>query len=752
MRLFLFFILAILTMSANAMTIKSINYEGMVHISEPVALRMLKFEVGDDINEKNIDDSVKAYFKQGYFKDVWADFDDGKLTFKFIEKPIISQIVLEGWKENEEEEVRSTIIQIKKGSLYNEKKLEDAKKRIIAAISQEGSIDSVVEVEKELLDNGSIKVTFVINEGEEIVIEKLEYNGVEGLDYDDFDDVIANKERQWMGWLFGRNDGKMSLTDLQYDNLRIRDYYMQNGYLDSNINPPFVRVNFDSYTADMSYDIKEGPVYTISGISINQATHVIDDEKVREVITLEVGEVFNIKTFRENSEKIKTLVADLSYAFVQVVPDLQKNKENDTVHVVYKIIPGEKVRIRDVIISGNTRTLDRVIRRELYLGAGDMYSLTDLTDSKNALGRLGFFDANSIEEKRINNNTMDLVVNVKEAATGNIQIGGGYGSYGGLLVSFAVSDNNIWGSGIGLGVNLEKSEITTSASFNVSNPRMNDSDFSGNFSVFSNSTENYNYTVESMGANVGTGLRFSRTISGYMGYGYSTSTYDTQTYAAYQALYPSSTLTEEAYNGMYDSYAKSSVTVSAKYDSSDDYYLPRMGQTATQSFEYAGIGGDAEFIKSKTEYGKFNGLEDYIGFDAIFRYKARYSHLFDSGYIPVAERFYMGGIGSVRGYQSYSISPKYANTDDRKGGTQTFSNSAEISFPLVPKAKMRVVTFVDYGFIKDETSANISRGGYGLGLEWFSPVGPIQLVFARPIGNEEGDRTAPFEFTMGRRF
>ena len=360
--------------------------------------------------------------------------------------------MLEGWKENDEDEVKGTIIQIKKGSLYNEKKLQDAKKRIIAAISQEGSIDSVVEIEKEFLENGSIKVTFVVNEGEEIIIQKLEYDGVKGLDSDDLDDVIANKELEWAGWLFGRNDGAMSLADLEYDNLRIRDYYMQNGYLDSKIEQPFVRVNFDNYTAEMSYDVEEGPVYTINSISIHQATEVIDEAKVQEIITLENGEVFNIKTFRDDADKIKTLVADLSYAFVQVIPDLQKNKENNTVDVVYKIIPGERVRIRDVIISGNTRTLDRVIRRELYLGAGDMYSLTDLKDSKNALGRLGFFDANAIEEKRITNDTMDLVVKVKEAATGNIQIGGGYGSYGGLLLSFGVSDNNIWGSGINMGL------------------------------------------------------------------------------------------------------------------------------------------------------------------------------------------------------------------------------------------------------------------------------------------------------------
>ena len=753
MKFILFFFLVLFTLNLSAMTITHINYKGMIHISQPVALRMLKFEVGDEINENLIDNAIKAYYKQGYFQDIWADYDDGILTFNFVEKAIISQIVLEGWKENDAEEIQATVIQIKKGSLYNAKKLQEAKKRIIAAISQDGSIDSVVEIEEELLENGSMKVTFVVNEGEEIIIEKLQYNGVIGLDSDDFDDVIANKEHEWAGWLFGRNDGEMSLPDLEYDNMRIRDYYMQYGYLDSRVEQPFVRVNFDSYTAEMSYDIEEGPVYTINSISINQIKDVVEEEKIREVITLKNGEVFNIKTFRADAKTIKTLIADLSYAFVQVIPDLQKNKENNTVDVIFKIIPGDKVKIRDVIISGNTRTLDRVIRRELYLGAGDMYSLTDLQDSKNALGRLGYFDANAIEEKRVDNETMDLVVKVKEAATGNIQIGGGYGSFGGLLLSFGISDNNIWGSGINMGISLEKSQTSANASFNISNPRLNDSDFSGNFSIYANSSEYNNYTVDSAGINIGTGHRFTRYITGYLGYGYSDNQYETQGYANYiEENSNRRNISRVAYNERFESYSKSSTTVSVKYDDTDDFYLPRSGITASQSLEKAGLGGDADFVKSRTEFGSFKGLDDYLGLDVIARYKARYFHLFDTGSIPLAERFHMGGIGSIRGYESYSISPLYDNTDDRKGGTQTFSNSAELSFPLVPKAKMRLVTFIDYGVIKDSTSGNISRAGYGVGLEWFSPVGPIQLIFARPLLQEDGDRTAPFEFTMGRRF
>jgi outer membrane protein insertion porin family len=753
MKILLSFLLVVFTTNIYAQVVKSIEYNGLVHLSKPVALRMLGFSEGDDIDKEIVDKAIKKYFNQGYFNDIWTEFDkNGKLTFYFKEKPIISQVELKGWKENDDE-VKDSVIQIKKGTLYDEKKLEAAKQRIIDAISQEGKIDSVVEIETTYLKNGSVKVTFVVNEGEEIIIKKIEYSGVYGLDPDDFDDVIANKQQEFMGWFWGQNDGKMSLRDLEYDNLRIRDYYMQYGYLDAKVDAPFVGVDFDNYSADMSYLISEGKPYKISKISVHQVKHVADDEKLQEIISLEPGEVFNIKTFRDDSKKIKTLVADLGYAFVQVVPDLKKNKEKHTVEVVFKVMPGDKVKIRNVLISGNNRTLDRIIRRELYLGPGDMYSLTDLTDSRSALGRLGFFDGNTIEEKRIDNQTMDLIVKVKEAPTGNIQLGGGYGSYGGLLVSIGVSDRNIWGSGINVGIKAEKSQTTQNYSFNISNPRLNDSDFSGNFSIYHSSYDYIDYTVDSNGLTMGLGHRFTRHISGYLGYGYSSNSY---TFG--------NDFNASVYGGVnpFESYTKSGVTISAKWDDTDDYYLPRKGMEISQSIEKSGLGGTADFVKARTNFAKYYGLQDLLGFDAIFRYKARYYAVIDNGYIPLAEKFYMGGIGSVRGYQSYSLSPTVADasaTDGirRVGGTQTFSNNVELSLPLIPKAKMRLVAFADWGTISDDItnnllSNNISRAGYGAGLEWFSPVGPIQLMFARPISPKEGDKTSNFEFTMGQRF
>ncbi len=755
---FKFFILTfIISINIYATTIKEIKFDGLVHISDAVALRILDMRDTEELDYDKLDYALKKFYKQSYFEDIYADFTDGVLTISFKEKPLISKVEIKGYKEDDDDAQKS-LLQIKRGSIYDVKRINSAKKRIIDALASEGKIDSVVEVETKYLKSGSAQVTFIVNEGENIIIEKMRFEGVNGLDPSQFNEVMANKEYMFPGFIPGFSDGKLMLDQLQYDPLRIRDFYMQYGYLDAKIDEPFVRADFNSYKATVSYQVFEGDVYRISHIILSQSKKVVETSKIHDVIKLKINEPFNIKTFREDSERVKTIIADKGYAFVQVVPDLQKNKEKLTVDVVYRIKPGKKVRIRNVIIEGNNRTLDRIIRRELFLAPGDMYNLTDLKDSKNALGRAGFFESSTIEEKRINDHQMDLIVKVKEAPTGNIQLGGGYGSFGGLLLSVAVNDRNIWGSGINVGLKLEKSERTQNYSFNIANPHLDDSDYSGNFSIYWSSYLYNDYTVNTKGISIGTGHRFTRYVTGYLGYNFSDVSYDN--------FDPSSIPVDSL--RFFESYSKSSVTISASFDNTDDYYLPREGYAITQSLEKSGLGGEANYAKSRSTFNKYIGLEDYVNLDVIFRYKARYFIASDTGYLPLAERFYMGGLGSVRGYQAYSLSPVALDNNGAKrniGGKQTFSNSVELSFPLVPKAKMRLVTYLDFGSIGtdslfDDLYADAdnkpldtyTRAGYGAGIEWFSPVGPIQLMYAQPLLEQRGDRTSNFEFTIGQRF
>lgn len=758
MRILFSALLFLVTIPLSAATVTEIKFEGLVHMSDVVARDMLAIKPGDEVTESALSAATKKFFGQGYFNDIWVTEAEGVLTFHFSEKPVISRIDTQGWKEGEEDDL-DTLLQIKKGSLYDEQRIEKSKKHIIDTLRGEGKIDSVVEVEVEHLENGSVALTYKVREGETIIIDTLDFSGMTVFQPSDFDDKIINKEEEFMGWFFGRNDGKMQLGQLEYDPLRIRDYYMQNGYLDAKVEKPFVRVDFDNYTSRMSYAISEGEIYTVNEIHIYQTEEVAEEAELQKLVKLQQGKPFNIQTFREDMDRIKNAVADRGYAFVNVRPDYRKDPETKTVDVAYKINPGEQVRIRDVIISGNTRTLDRVIRRELYLGPGDLYNLTDLKDSRNALGRTGYFESTTIEEKRIDTHSMDLIVKVKEAPTGNIQVGGGYGSYGGVLFNVSVSDMNIWGSGVNVGVNLERSEMTSNYSFNVSNHRLNDSDFSGNFSLYNSDIEYQDYTVSSQGLRTGIGYRFTRHLSGYLGYGYAANQYsDINTSGL---LYNSRVF--------YEDYSKSSVTGSLTYDSTDDYYLPREGIAASQSLEYAGIGGDADFIKSRTTFNYYYGLQSLLEMDVIFRYKARLFYLLKTAYAPYAERFFMGSLGSVRGYESYSISPSYIDENGnrrRVGGEKTFSNNLELSFPLMPSAKMRLTAFMDWGWIEGNTPDHITvynmpqvgenealtRSSYGAAIEWFSPVGPVQLIFATPLDAKPGDETTHFEFTIGQRF
>ncbi len=759
---FVFLTLCLSVTLLQAKMVKDIQFDGLVHLSEAVARESLEFGIDDVVSEKKIDKSIKRFYEFGYFTDIWVSEKNGVLIYHFQEKSVISRIEIDGYGQGDEAE-NSELLQLKKGSLYDKSKVDKAKKRLIETISQEGYIDTIVEVETTTLDNGSIELLFKVNKGENIVIEKLSFEGMTAFEGSDFDDTIANKEHQFMGWFWGRNDGEMKLTELQYDPLRIRDMYMQHGYLDAKVDDPFVRVDFNQYLADMSYSIYEGDVYTVTNIVLQQSTEVIADEKIRDVIKLELNKPFNIKTFREDSDRIKAIIADLGYAYVKITPDLKKDKEAQTVEVIYQIRPGKKVYIRDVMISGNTRTLDRVTRREIYLAPGDLYNFTDIKDSRNSLQRTGYFESTTIEEKRVDEQTMDLIVKVKETQTGNIQLGGGYGSFGGILLSASISDRNIFGSGINLGFSAETSQRTKSFSTNVSNPRLNDSDYSGSASIYSNQTDYDDYTISTDGLSLGLGRRLTRFLSGSLGYSYSQSQY-------------SDISTDLNLTGvdtvLFEDYEKSAINIGLNYDDTDDFYVPRNGISISTNFEFAGLGGTAKFIKNNNTFRAYKGVEEYVGFDLILRYKARFSHIFydeksenSTTDLPTAERFYMGGVGSVRGFESYTLSPR-DGLGRRIGGRSMATSSFEASFPLVPKAKLRLTSFVDLGWLQgygqklgdDPNSIDsydkqrVRRASYGAAVEWFSPMGPIQLIFSRAYESFASDQTSTFEFTIGQRF
>jgi len=732
--------------------ITSVQYNGLLHLSQDVATEISGIHVGDAFDINKIDESIKKFYTQGYFSDIIVSAsENGGLVYDFKEKSVISQLQMNGYSSEDEQEALFTQIGLRKGDLYDSVKIESAKKNLIKKIESEGFYDTVVEIDIEPKEE-SIALTFEVNKGEKIYIEHIDFAGANTFDTTEIETALANQEEDFMGWLPGLNDGVAHMDQLSYDGFRAKDVYMQNGYLDATVSDPLMRVDSGSYKADVTYQIHEGEQYRINSIRLVGAVDGLDVAEVKGEFRALEGKIFNINKLRKDMAYLKEQVGNLGYANVRVNPNFQKNRENHTVDIQYTIIPGNIVTISDVIISGNHTTKDRVIRRDIYLAPGDQFSQTDLKDSKNALGRRGYFESVSIELQRVDATHSNLLVKVKETATGSIQAGGGYGSFQGAMLSASLSDRNIMGSGINAAISFDVSKISVNYSLSFNNPRVWDSDYSLGMNIYQSEYEYTSYDQKSVGAGINLGKQLTRNLYGSLNYNYSKNktnvdenTTDFQTYSIFA---------QEDLN-----YAKSTFSVNLNYDTTDDFYIPREGVILGGSLGYTGVGGDEKFLEASLKFGAYYGFEDILDYDLILRYKLRATVLKDQGQISLPEKLFMGGIGSVRGFEPYSLAPHIDSVDDqgrnsRKylGGTKSLTNTIEASIPLSKAAKMRLAFFYDHGMVGRSQLNEITKEGYGVALEWFSPMGPINLVFGKARNPDALDRTETFEFTMGRKF
>ncbi|EOH4996463.1 outer membrane protein assembly factor BamA [Campylobacter jejuni] len=725
---------------ANAATIKDIKFIGLNHLSNTSAINITGLKIGEEINPAKINTAILNLYKQNYFENITVENNNGILEIIVTEKPTIAKVTITGIASNDRKQVES-ILGIKRGTLLDEGSIKEAIERIKAYYEAKSYFDTIVEYKKKTLENtDGLELEFIVNRGENIIIDNVHLSGAKKFSYSDIEPAVVNKEKEFMGWMWGRNDGKLKVFELSNDSSRIADEYMKKGYLDVQVSSPYLKTYTDTYQANLTYFIKEGKPYKIKSISIENP--LFDDKQNAQTVKdlrSSAGKTINIEDIRKDVKTIETQSADLGYAFVEVYPDIQKNDQTQEATVVFKAIPHDKVYIRNVIISGNSRTVDRVIRRELYITEGNLYNRTDLSESKNALKRTSYFDDVNIKEEKVDDTHIDLIVDVKEASTGAISGGIGYGSSDGILLNASLSDTNIFGSGIKSSVSVDKSDDTLSGRISLINPRVLDSQYSLGGTLYSNDYEWDNYSEKNYGFDITVGRQFARYYNVSL-------TYNLEQSDIYHL---SPTLLRTGYE--LGKSIKSSITPAITFNNTDDYYLPRSGIIASTSLEYAGLGGDQEFISSSSKFNFYQGLQDYIGYDLIYRYKASFYKVWDEGYLPINQRIYLGGIRSIRGFESRTVSPKN-QWGDEVGGTIAFANSVELSFPLIDRIKLRGSVFFDYGMIGRKNLDEIKRMSTGIGIEWITPIGPLQLVFAKPLNDKKGDDTNSFEFNLGTRF
>lgn len=744
------FISIALATALNAQTIQKIEFKNLSRISTEIAAETANINEGDTLDVDKVNKAVKEFYKFGYFDDIQVIDNNGILEFTFKEKPSVANVDMSGYK-SRQDDIQEVIkrIGLAKGTMYTKSKIQQAKEALLTELQREGYVNSVVEIEVQELNEDSVALTIEVNKGDEIIIKKVNYYGATSLDEDDFELVTANKEEDFVSWWFGQNDGEAQIEQLPYENLRMNELYFEHGFLDSVVKAPFLKVDFASNEAKLDFFIEEGPQYNVGDIVIYLDSSILDPQTLYSGLKLKKEKTFNIKKLREDAEYIKTQVADLGYAFTQVKYDIKKDKETQKADVSFSVIPGEKVYINDVFISGNTKTLDRVIRRDVYLSHGDLFSLTDYKDSILKLKRSGYFEEVTIDQKRISENKMDLVVKVKEMATGSLILGGGYGSYDGFIINASIQDRNIFGSGLNLGFSVDTSDKRNNYSISLANPAIKDSEYNGKVKVYNstldieqtNSYGTYDLDKQSTGFVIGAGKELIRNL--YVGLDYKLETIKEK--YTYTTGYTGNQRPDK-------DYILSSLTPYVNYNNTDDYYFPKNGFNVGTSLEFAGIGGDAKYLESSTYLKYYYNLENLIDWDAVFRYRGQVKAIVDNGMVPYGSSFYMGGPKSLRGYESYAFGPDYDVTGKDEPYKYNFTNGFELNFPLVSSAKMRWGVFYDYGMIGKDSFSDVKRSGTGALIEWISPVGPLQFIFSQPLDDEPGDKTSTFEFSLGTSF
>ncbi len=746
----IFFLSLVAASALNAATIKSITYKGLIHLSNDIANDISGLKIGDNLTEQSSNQAILNLYKQGYFKDIYIEENDGNVIINFKEKPTIAKLDIEGVVTNDKKAIDG-ILGIKQGQMYDGVGIKKAKERIRQFYEAKSYFDTVVDVKTVPLhgNENALQVIMTVNRGEKITIENVNLEGAKVLDYSDIEPAIANKEREFMGWMWGLNDGSVKIYELPNDPSKIKEEYLKKGYLDASVSNPYLNTYFDNYTADLTYYINEGEAYKVSSVSIEAPSELeLNTDEIIKGFKLEKGDRLNSAWLRGDVEKLENIVADKGYAYVKVYPQTQKNETDHTVDIVYQVVPNDQVYIRNVIISGNDRTVDRVIRREMYLTEGNLYNRSDLVDSKNALKRSSYFEDVEITENRISKDQVDLEVKVKETSTGSITGGIGYGTSDGLLLNAGVSDTNVFGSGYKGSISVDKSDDTLSGNIGLTNPRVFDSEYSLGGNLFANDYEWDDYREKNYGASITGGRKLGRYVTAFL------------TYQIEQSKISGLDQFYKAAGYQNGTNLKSSLIPGITFNNTDDYYLPRSGIIAGTNFEYAGVGGDIEFVKNKTNFNYYFGLRDYIDYDLILRYKSNFGYIWnsDDAKLPINEKLFLGGIRSIRGYDNRSVTPKKAITINGTtknidtGGKIAFNNSAELSFPIIDRLKMRGVLFFDYGMIGDDSLNEIKRYSTGAGIEWLTPIGPLQLIYAKALNDKPGDDTSSFEFSIGRRF
>lgn len=739
--------------SMRLFTVDKIEIEGTKKVEPEAINQKISISVGQKIDNYQLRNAIVSIYELKYFEKVEAHFrEEGKknvLVFKVVEKPVISSIRFEGNDEVSRDDLKDQL----KTKEFNILDVNTIKKDILNIekyYEEKGFYLVQVDYELKKNENESLDLIFKIKEFDKVRVKKILFLGNNKLSDDELKGYMQTREESLFSGLSG--SGSFKDFNFQTDIERLKYIYKSKGHLQVNIGNPLITVSEDKKWIFITISIEEGPEFSVNNITYNGELLFTIDE-MHDKTQLKSGDIYSEDLLRKDIQALTELYQDKGYAFANVLRTLRIVPGENKVDVNYSFEKGQIAYFGKIIVKGNTKTRDKVIRRELKIHEGMKYSGSLLRESKENVNRLGFFENGSVIFNTVSpkgkDNILDVEISIKERQTGQISLGAGYSTATKGFFQASVAQNNFMGKGQNLSVNVSLSENQQTYNFGFTEPYFLDSKWTTGFDIY----QTRNGLISSFSSEKkGVDLRVGYPIFDYT--------------RLFFTLRHEETNIENVRNPTIDPEIENGVAATLRstlrYDKRNNIFEPTEGVYGSLSVEYAGLYGEQEWMKGEVEGRYYQPIWE----DLVFKTRVRLAQLAKTTdrALPRTEKFQMGGSRNMRGYNFEDIGPKVTakdrETDKERvfnaGGQSLVLGTLELEHPLIKEAGLKWVLFYDAGNVYKEEFGedgnNSLRQDYGFGFRWFSPIGVLRFEFGYPIDPKDGEDGQQFHFDIGQLF
>lgn len=727
-------------------TIDEIVIRGAQRIEPTTVRSYLPIDPGDQFDVARLNRALKNLFDSGLFKDATLTREGDRLIVNVVENPIINRIAFEGNEALDDESLRAEV-QLRPRVVYTRTKVQRDVKRLREVYRRNGHFGAKIDPKIIERDQNRVDLVFEISEGPETVIEGINFIGNEAFSDDTLRGEIATTVSVW--WNFLTSADTYDPDRLTFDRELLRRFYLSEGYADFQVNSAVAELTPDGEGFVVTFTVEEGPRYRFGEVSVESKLKNLDPKKLRKQIEIESDAWYDATEVDSAVDVLTSAVGEAGFAFVDINPRVRRDTEDRTIDVTFQIEEGPKVFVERINVTGNVRTVDRVIRREFQLIEGDAFNAAKLRRSRQRIQNLGFFK--SVEVDNVEGSEPDkTVINVKveEQSTGSLSLGGGFSTSGGPLANITIRERNLLGQAQDLRLNLLAATTQQAIDLSFTEPYFLGRNLSAGVDVFATETSQDELTFDEQrrGGALRTGYQIVDRWRQNWRYELSRREIDDVDNDAALAIQ----LEEGTAN-------RSSVTHSLSFRGTDSNFNPTEGISASISNTFAGVGGGVTFIKNTISADYFQPIVDPF----ILHLGGEFGQIKGLGEdTRILDRFFIGS-QKIRGFQPAGLGPRDEDTDDALGARRFYVGTVEARFPLpLPdQFDIRGRLFTDIGAawgvdnapgaVLDENTPRIS---IGTGVSWASPLGPVQIDLGFPIQEEDFDETETLRFSFGTQF